>query len=804
MNKELLSENSMIKKKNRICIFAIIATILLVLTYRDIRNTSKYSYIYLGKGARDKTPELSDGTVITQEIPYTAGSRGISFQFSTNGHKVTGDVSILAVGESSGFVYIDRTISGSEFRNNEFVDFFFPKESPSEDERILVSFSSTSEPTNGLALMTTHDDPIRNHVLSVNGEEMDIDLMARRIISRKTYMVTQIINFGRLILRLAVAYVLLLSALWEKQDFLAFLGKLRKSASGIPGIVIFSGLITHYWGCFVDAGVYPAETAVVRFWIVFILFALLFRYGLINKLIEKVKTNHKSLLKGLILIMGIGMLSVLAVFVARRMGMLILFSRWKSAMLFFGVFFLIAAFYAYLKNKIAVDTMITLTILIMGSVYAVSYPITTGVTLDDHTHYNRTVHLFLFDKSEVSKADYLVIANAPNGGAPGMLNNKNFAEFTNELEQAYRSKTKVHLYNSIASLCFILSYFPAALGLVISRAFSLPFAFVFIIGRWMNALFYAILAYFTVKQLKSGKLIAFVIYMFPVTLFQISNYTYDGWVIGLPMLAFARFIGIMQDEDKKITMTDLAVICVLFILGISIKQVYCPLILSLLFVNKEKLERRIPPIAYYSAVILSCLWLAYTFVVPFLTANADGVYIGDVRGGSDVNGGSQFSFILSEPLAYARILLRSLKHYWSVRGLAGCMGSLGWIGYADYRIPVFLFVLIIVILDKSESDIYVTSMVRRIWTLLLAFGTSALIGTSMYLAYTPVRSESISGFQSRYILPILIFSGYYISDFRLIRFLRKYISDKLLFCVTEIVMASYAGYAIYLCCLSKY
>ena len=790
-------------KKVRVGIFCFLVIILIFSAYRNFRNTSKYSFVYLGKGARDMTPELSEGYLITQEIPYTADSKGLSFQFTTFGHKVSGDVSIKAVGESSGFVYIDRTIPGSEFRNDGFIDFFFPKIIPSENEKLLVSFSSTSEPTKGVAILTTHEDSILDHMLSVNGIEMKTDLMSRRIIPRKSYMVTQFINILGLILKLAAAYVILLSSLWKNAAYCDFLRKLKKFASGIPGIVICSGLITYYWECHVDAGVYPAETVVARYWIVFILFTLLVRYDHANKLIDCWIKNQKSILKYGCAVLVIGVFSILAVFLTRRLGILIRFSRWKSTMIFFGLFSLIAVFCIYLKDKVTIDIMIALTILVMGTVYAVSYPITTGVTLDDETHYERTLQLLLFDKYEISKADKMVLENATRGGAGGLLNN-NSAEFTNEVEKAFITKEKVPSEYSRQSIGTRLAYFPAALGLEIARAFALPFSFVFIFGRWMNVLFYAVLAYLTVKQLKSGKLIACIIYLFPITLFQISNYTYDGWVIGLPMLAYSRFIGIMQDKKRKITITDLAVICFLFLLGISVKQVYCPLVLSMLFVDRKKLDHRLSSMVYSTVILMTCLWLAYTFVVPFLTANADGLFIGDVRGGSDVNGGSQFSYILSEPLTYAGILMRSLKNYWSVRGLAGCMGLMGWIGVAKYNIAAFIFVLAIVILDKSECDIYLTNLLRRVWTLLLAFGTSAVVGTSMYLAYTPVGANSIAGFQSRYVLPILFFTGYYISDFRLVRFVRKFISDKILFCFTEIIMTAYAGYAIYSCCLGRY
>lgn len=96
---------------------------LLIYEHRDV---PKYTYIYLGRGSRDMTKELSEGVVITQKVPYYTGDWGLSFIFTNFGHRVFGDLTVRAVGQDSGFVYIDRTVSGKEIRNNEYIDFLFP------------------------------------------------------------------------------------------------------------------------------------------------------------------------------------------------------------------------------------------------------------------------------------------------------------------------------------------------------------------------------------------------------------------------------------------------------------------------------------------------------------------------------------------------------------------------------------------------------------------------------------------------------------------------------------------------------
>ena len=159
------------------------SVILIALLIYDYHDVPKYSYAYFGKGGRELTKELSKGSLVTQQIPNHAGDEGLSFMFTTFGRRVSGELTVRAVGEKSGFVYIDRTIPGGNIKNNEYVDFFFPEDTPALNEILSVSFSADSEPDSGMAIMTTGTDSIPGHRLVIDGEEMETDLFIRRIIS---------------------------------------------------------------------------------------------------------------------------------------------------------------------------------------------------------------------------------------------------------------------------------------------------------------------------------------------------------------------------------------------------------------------------------------------------------------------------------------------------------------------------------------------------------------------------------------------------------------------------------------------
>lgn len=793
-----------ISKKIRFAFFCVITGIILVGFVNDFHHTSKFSFEYLGKGPRDKTEEIVSGVTVTQEIPYTAGCMGISFMISNSGREISGDVMVRATGKTSGFIYVDQIVSEEDYRYSEYVDFYFPKDLPSEDETIVVNFTSDCESGIAPMLLTTHEDSIPAHSLFFDGEEMQMDLMARKIVHRKSYAATMVVNTLKMVLSILAVYLLLLGSIWESPAFINWLRKISDFSKSAPGIIIYTLIAALIWIRFEDLGPYPAEVCAVRFVLISILTALILQFNLIHRLINAIKCNKRQSLKTAASVIIAVIISFGLTLMLKRVGILSGFSRGKTIIILFCLVSLFVVFTGYLFNRISANIMITLTVFLMGSVYAISYPVATKVSWDDYIHYKRILEFSLMDKSRLSAADLTIINKTFENGAPGLLENGKSGEFTREMNQLYGTKEMVSNQGGKMSIGLMLPYLPQMIGLSISRAFGFPFSVIFILGKWFGVLFYSCLIFLAVKQLRSGKIIIMAISLCPLMVFQSSNYTYDTWVTGLSILAFARFIGIMQDRNRKIKIFDILGICLLFIMGFSAKQVYCPLLLSLLFVKRDKLDKNFSMILYYAIVVFSFVFLAASFIVPFLTANADSVRMGDIRGGSDVDSGKQLAFIFSEPLEYTKILLRSLWQYWSVGNLSVGLAYLGWLGPADHQLPVFFFMLIIVLLDKSQEDVYIATALRRGWTLLLAFGTSAIIGTSMYLSFTPVRSGSIAGFQDRYVVPILFFVGYFISDYRLVRPIRKYISEKTLLSLCSLVLVSYSTYAIYLRCLCLY
>ena len=170
------------KYKFRLINILILFILFIPVMFFTYHKSKEYSYEFLTQGSRDFAGEIIKGTVITQEIPYQINDLGVSFQFSTYGHNVLGNVSIHAIGKTSGFIYIDEIISGHDFKNNDFFDFIFPKNKPHENEMLIINFTADSAPSKGLTLLTTDDDSIPQHSLIINGVEVQRDLVTKKIV----------------------------------------------------------------------------------------------------------------------------------------------------------------------------------------------------------------------------------------------------------------------------------------------------------------------------------------------------------------------------------------------------------------------------------------------------------------------------------------------------------------------------------------------------------------------------------------------------------------------------------------------
>ena len=432
---------------------------------------------------------------------------------------------------------------------------------------------------------------------------------------------------------------------------------------------------------------------------------------------------------------------------------LMLFTTPRKALFMYVIFFLISwviAFNKLLTEKI--EVAVFLVVLSVGTVYALSLPVSLGISWDDETHFKYATMLSHILDGRASDADMDVLTRFVTTALEHDLYiEETHSQWVEKINYDYEYGNWVALGRikpTVNNWCYI----PNAFGLFLGRVLSLSYSTMFVLGRFMNLLAYATLVYLAVKKIKSGKMLLASVALLPPCIFMAASYSRDPWMIGFIMLGFAYLIGEIQTPEKKLSVLDMCIIIGSFYIGISPKAIYVPLILIGLFMPKTKFKSDKQCLIYRICVIVAAMLLLASFMLPFISSSGGGVQ--DSRGGSEVNAGSQTQYILSQPMEYTGILLRFLGQYTSFENAQMNLDYMHYLGAGKNAILIMLMLAVVAITDREECDKHIGKGLK-ITTLVMGFGVICLAATAMYIAFTPYMFETILGCQYRYMLQLM-------------------------------------------------
>lgn len=444
---------------------------------------------------------------------------------------------------------------------------------------------------------------------------------------------------------------------------------------------------------------------------------------------------------------------------------------------YLGVFVVLelAALFVCFREIVAkkVEIAVLVIILSVGTLYVAALPSSCGVSWDDEWHYYYPMLLSHILKPGITEAEMYYMNNFPQTA----LERKNYdresqQETYQEIDGLYQPE-KAALADRTWPRYRNLCYLPAAFGLWLGRLLHLPYHMTFMLGRWFNLLFYAVLVYLAIRKLKSGKLLAAVIALIPFTLFMAASYSYDPWITAWFLYGFCCFFGELQRPEKKMTTMESLCMIFAFFIGAGPKLLYIPLLLVTLFLPKEKYanprQRKIILVVLALVFVVACVKLLLLFTVP----DAGGIQ--DTRGGENIDAFGQISYIFSHPWEYTKTLLGFLADYVSLKSAVHYFSYLHYFTNLEPTVFSSLMVVTLAVVtftDKSECDLGV-KMLPRIACYALSFGVLCLVATSMYVAFTDVGSDTIKGCQYRYIAPIYFPVLYSLGSFRIVNWVRQ-------------------------------
>ncbi|MEE0808398.1 MAG: DUF2142 domain-containing protein, partial [Acutalibacteraceae bacterium] len=210
------------------------------------------------------------------------------------------------------------------------------------------------------------------------------------------------------------------------------------------------------------------------------------------------------------------------------------------------------------------------------------------------------------------------------------------------------------------------------------------------------------------------------------------------------------FASIAEDSHKPYNIKDTVIMCAALMLSVIPKPVFIIMLLLPLFVRKNVVDKRRR--RKYLGIV--AIFLAITLVVLLSRSMFTFSSGGDTRGG-DVDPTGQITLIFEQPLRYTVILLKFIAEYLSIGTMKHYISNFAYLGLGSLSAVFIAMLMFTALTDKCEFVRFKGSVLVRIAAALVLFGGACLAATSMYVTFTPVGSDVISGCQPRYVMPLL-------------------------------------------------
>lgn len=302
-------------------------------------------------------------------------------------------------------------------------------------------------------------------------------------------------------------------------------------------------------------------------------------------------------------------------------------------------------------------------------------------------------------------------------------------------------------------------YFPATLGITLARLLNLSSGAVFYAGRICNLLFFAAAGFLAIRKIPFGKMILFVVGLLPMTMQQVSSYSYDAVVFGLAFLFISYCLhAAFGNEDLR--RSDIAILCILGALLAPAKAVYVCLCLLVFLIPKERFTSlKLHSPKYRKAKCISAI--LGTSALSFLFFNLLNIITNYVNIDTNVLTygtvpGFTASFLLSHPGKLFMIIRLTLLHNTSYY-LESMLGKfLGWLIMEVPSIYMYGFfgLLILAAIKVEKEPVFLTNRHKVLLAGILG-SVFALVCAAMLLSFTPMTENSVTGVQGRYFLPVL-------------------------------------------------
>jgi uncharacterized membrane protein len=403
---------------------------------------------------------------------------------------------------------------------------------------------------------------------------------------------------------------------------------------------------------------------------------------------------------------------------------------------------------SFIKKFSAPEIFVVIVLILLGTVSAITVPLSAGY--DEETHFIRAwemAHLYFIPNEQLGSqlpfpAIYwnLSYRRQPivQAVAPGFWSKYGGLAIDSRDYMYANVETR-----SVYSPALLL---PQALALrFLGLAVRLPALPVYYAVRFVGLLTYLILGWLAVRFIPFGKWSLAILITAPMALFQASTISADTISNGIGFLFLGCTLAIANKKELNWKDWGILVILIAILFLAKVNLVFLAL-LPFLLIAPSKFKMK------YGYILLGFVSIALLLVeVGGWSIVAYSRFTRALEGADPTQ---QILFILSSPLLFIRILALDV---WT-NSLAYLQGWVGVYGYDYWPVPgltYLLYPLAVIISLRQDSALPKPDKRTRIVLAGLFVIGYLLTITSLYIAFTPVKSLVVAGVQGRYFTPVM-------------------------------------------------
>lgn len=371
----------------------------------------------------------------------------------------------------------------------------------------------------------------------------------------------------------------------------------------------------------------------------------------------------------------------------------------------------------------------------------------------------------------ISQGNIFSVADE-DGVAKDMLNSKinelvsisttTYEEYFERLTLAETEENVELDYNTMA-LYAPICHLPQALGMLITRLLGFGVSVQCFAARFANLAVAIFLIYNAIKYIPYKKSLVLFLGLLPLAFNISATMSSDSLTFALSLFYIAYILYLKYDfKGDTYTKKELAIIYTSTIILSLCKIVYLPLCFLLIVLPKEKFGSMKKKIISLSIVIsisilLNLMWLIYCtrFLIEF---------------NPGVNSKEQLIYILTNPFEYLLVVFRTINFHFNIYIAHICGDALGLYCVKSPEIFIYACTALITLFffKKDEQSDIKFDLFTKLVFLFVFVCIVALIYTSLYIQWNPVKYPMVTGVQARYFLPILFLVAVIIDNDKLV------------------------------------